>query len=193
MTGPVASEAALVSRAAGGDGSARSALVRAHQGAVFRYLRRLVTDGAAAEDLTQETFVTALSRLSTWRGEGSLRGWLLSIARSQWLMAQRAPAARHQPEEDASLERLGLAAGWGAPMDPEVLATRLEAHAVLERALTALDLEAREVLTLRDLEGLSGDETAQALGLSVAAMKSRLHRARLALVAEVKRGGDPHG
>ena len=58
----------------------------------------------------------------------------------------------------------------------------------MDRALATLDAEAREVLTFRDLEGLSGEETAQALGLSVAAMKSRLHRARLALVAAVKAG-----
>ena len=59
---------------------------------------------------------------------------------------------------------------------------------MLERALAALDEESREVLTLRDLEELSGEETAQVLGLSLAAMKSRLHRARLALVASVKKG-----
>lgn len=168
--------------------AARSALVEAHQGAVYRLLRRLTRDDAQAEDLTQETFITALAHLSSWRGEGTARGWLLSIARSRYLMSLRAPAARHEPAEDASLETLGLAAGWGSPMDPEALASRLQEQTVLERALAALDEESREVLTLRDLEELSGEETAQVLGLSLAAMKSRLHRARLALVASVKKG-----
>jgi RNA polymerase sigma-70 factor (ECF subfamily) len=180
-------------RAAQGDPAARSSLVARHRGPVCHLLQRLTRDDAQAEDLTQDTFITALAHLDGWRGEGTVRGWLLSIARSRWAMAQRSPAARHQPAEDESLEALGLAAGWGAPMDPEALASKLEQRAVLERALGALDVEAREVLTLRELEGLSGEETAQALGVTVAAMKSRLHRARLALVGQFKREGVDHG
>lgn len=183
----------LVARAAGGDSAAKRTFVLRHQGAVFRLLKRLASDKAQAEDLTQETFITALEHLSSWRGEGSARGWLLSIARSRWLMSKRTSAARHEPAEDASLEQLGLAAGWGSPADPEQLASQLEEQAVLERALQGLDEESREVLTLRDLEELSGEETAQVLGLSVAAMKSRLHRARLALVASIKKGAAAHG
>ncbi len=183
-----------MTRAVAGDAVARNALVAEHRGAVFRWLRRLAQNDAQAEDLAQETFVAALTHLDSWRGGvGTVRGWLLAIARSRWLMAQRAPAARHEPVEDRSLEALGLAAGWGSPMDPEALASRLDQRAELERALASLDPEAREVLTLRELEGLSGDETAQVLGVSVAAMKSRLHRARLALVAQVKHGGLHHG
>ena len=182
----------VMARAARGDPSAQRELVERHQGAVFRLLRRLARDDAQAEDLTQDTFISALAHVGTWRGEGTTRGWLMSIARTQWLMARRGSSARHEPAEDSSLETLGLAAGWGNPMDPEALTSRLERHDVLERALAALDEESREVLTLRDLEELSGEETAQALGLSLAAMKSRLHRARLALVAAVKKGA-AHG
>jgi RNA polymerase sigma-70 factor (ECF subfamily) len=179
-------------RAAQGDASARRELVTRHQGAVYRLLRRLTRDEAQAEDLLQETFITALQQLGSWRGEGTPRGWLLAIARSKLLMARRGAQGRTESTDDATLEMLGLRAGWGAPLDPEALAARLEEKAVLERALASLDDEAREVVTLRDLEGLSGEETAQALGLSLPAMKSRLHRARLALVAHVKRGG-AHG
>ena len=183
----------LVTRAAGGDSAAQRELVVRHQGAVFRLLKRLARDSAQAEDLTQETFITALEHLSTWRGEGTARGWLLSIARSRWLMSRRTSAARHEPAEAESLEKLGLAAGWGSPVDPEELASQLEQRTVLEQALQGLDEESREVLTLRDLEELSGEETAQVLGVSVAAMKSRLHRARLALVASIKKGAGAHG
>lgn len=183
----------LVTRAAGGDSAAQRELVVRHQGAVYRLLKRLARDSGQAEDLTQETFITALEHLSTWRGEGTARGWLLSIARSRWLMSRRTSAARHEPAEAESLEKLGLAAGWGSPADPEELASQLEQRTVLEQALQGLDEESREVLTLRDLEELSGEETAQVLGVSVAAMKSRLHRARLALVASIKKGAGAHG
>jgi RNA polymerase sigma-70 factor (ECF subfamily) len=130
--------------AVAGDAPARTELVSRHRASVTRYLRRLTQHDAQADDLTQETFVTALAHLATWRGDGSSRGWLLSIARSQWLMSRRAPSSRHEPAEAQSLEQLGLAAGWGAPMDPEALTQRLEAHEVLDRALGALDVEARE-------------------------------------------------
>ena len=125
MQHPSPGDDEVMSRAARGDSAARRQLVERHQGAVYRLLRRLAHDDAQAEDLTQETFLTALEHLGAWRGEGTARGWLLSIARSKWLMARRAPAARHQPAEDASLESLGLAAGWGTPMDPEELSSRL--------------------------------------------------------------------
>lgn len=192
MTSLPPTDVEVLALAAQGDASARRELVRRHRGAVYRLLRRLAKDDAQAEDLLQETFLTALQHLSAWRGEGTPRGWLFAIARSRVLMARRGGAGRTESTEDTKLEALGLAAGWGTPLDPETLAARLEAHAVLEQALQALDDEAREVVTLRDLEGLSGEETAQALGLSLPAMKSRLHRARLALVAHVKRGGT-HG
>ncbi len=157
---------------------------------MFRFARRLTRRDDAADDVLQETFLTALTALHTWRGEGSVRAWLLSIARSKVLMAQRKRAGEpdvHEPAE--SLPELGAQAGWGAPMDPEALATRVEQRSALERALERVPAAEREVLLLRDVEGLSGEETAAALGLSLAAMKSRLHRARLHLVAAVKRGG----
>lgn len=186
-------ESGVMERAARGDASARRQLVVAYQGVVFRLLKRQCGDDAHAEDITQETFITALEKLPMWRGEGTPKGWLLAIARTKCLMSRRTAASRHEPSEDESLERLGLQAGWGAPMDPEALAAKLQEQQVLERALSSLAAEEREVLTLRDLEGLSGEETAQALGLSLAAMKSRLHRARLALVAAVKKGAGAHG
>jgi RNA polymerase sigma-70 factor, ECF subfamily len=179
-----AGDVELVARAAQGNGLARRALVERHQGAVYRLLRRLAREDALAEDLTQDTFIIALQSLAAWRGEGTARGWLLSIARSRWLMARR--GGHDEPAEPESLEQLGQAAGWGAPADPEEFASQWEQRQVLTRALEQLDEESREVLTLRELEELTGEETAQVLGVSVAAMKSRLHRARLALVAAVK-------
>jgi predicted DNA-binding protein (UPF0251 family) len=79
-------------------------------------------------------------------------------------------------------DELGVQAGWGSD-DPETLAMAAERRDVLRAAFDALDQEAREVLTLRDLEGLSGEVTAALLGVSLAATKSRLHRARMSLAA----------
>jgi RNA polymerase sigma-70 factor (ECF subfamily) len=175
-----------------GDAATFAALVAAHRGAVFRFAQRLTGDDALAEDVLQETFLAAHQGLAGWRGEGSFRGWVLSIARRQVLMARRlrvGQPATYEPE--ATLAELGLEAGWGAPMDPEALAVRAESRDIIEQALAQLDEEDREVLVLRALDGRSGEETARVLGLSVAAMKSRLHRARLRLVAAVK--GGPHG
>jgi len=192
----VDADAELCRRAAEGDRQAMSALVAAFRGPLYRFARRLTRDDALAEDVLQETFLTALKKVGGWRGEGTCRGWLFSIARTQVLMAQRRrtgePEGFEEVEPEAELPRLGLEAGWGAAMDPEALASRMEAQAQLEAALATLAPAEREVVALRDLEGLSGEDTAQALGLSLAAMKSRLHRARLALVAAVKRGGG-HG
>lgn len=187
-----AAERGLIERAARGDRSAFSELVKMHRGEVYRFALRLTRDSAQAEDVLQDSFLVAMKSLGSWRGEGSFRGWLYAVVRSRVLMARRRRAGEPESfESNESLEVLGLAAGWGAPMEAEELAARVQRQSVLEAALAAVDPADREVLVLRDLEGLSGEETAQALGLSLPAMKSRLHRARLRLVAAVK--GGPRG
>jgi RNA polymerase sigma-70 factor, ECF subfamily len=175
-----------MARARGPDPAARDALVRRHRPWLCRLLRRLTGDASLAEDLAQDTIISAMAHLDGWRGEGTVRGWLAAIARSRVLMQARS-GSRFQFEDDRTLEQLGKEAGWGAAMDPEVLASRLDEQSVLERAMASLPAPSREVLVLRELEGLSGEEAAQVLGVSLVAMKSRLHRARLELVASVKK------
>lgn len=87
---------------------------------------------------------------------------------------------------EASLDELGLQAGWGGD-DPEALAVAAEHRERLAAALARLAPEDREVITLRDLDGVPGEQTASMLGVNVAAMKSRLHRARMTLAAEVRK------
>lgn len=187
----VLEEGPVMARAMAGDRQAFSELVAAHRGAVYRFALRLTQDPALSEDVLQETFIAALGGIGAWRGEGSFRGWLLSIARSRVLMARRRRAGEPATfEAETSLEQLGLDAGWGTAWSPEALAERTEARGQLERALEGLAEEEREVLMLRDLEGLSGEETAEVLGVGLAAMKSRLHRARLRLVAALKGASD---
>jgi RNA polymerase sigma-70 factor (ECF subfamily) len=90
--------------------------------------------------------------------------------------------------DDVPLPELGEAAGWG-DQNPEEGALRSERRGCLARALEALGPEEREILVLRELEELTGEETAAALGIGLAAMKSRLHRARLRLAAQLRRDG----
>ena len=94
----------------------------------------------------------------------------------------------HRPEDAVDPASLAQLAGWGAGT-PELSAIRRESRHVLLKALQALPPEEREVLILRDLEDLGGQEVAAALHVTLAAMKSRLHRARLHLGAVLKEGG----
>lgn len=90
--------------------------------------------------------------------------------------------------DDVPLPELGEAAGWG-DRNPEEGVLRSQRRECLARALEALGPEEREILVLRELEELTGEATAAALGIGLATMKSRLHRARLRLAAELRRGG----
>jgi RNA polymerase sigma-70 factor (ECF subfamily) len=176
-------DTALVEQARTGHRGAFDLLVARHRGAVFRFARHLTADVQTAEDVLQETFLIALRSLATFANTGSFRGWLLAIARSRIARQRRAPVA---DDGDESLEDLACEAGHGATENPEALTSRMEQVGFLERAIQRLDQGEREVVVLRDLEGLGGDETALALGLSRAAMKSRLHRGRLRLLSEVR-------
>ena len=173
----------LVRRSAQGDREAFDTLVTRHQASVFRLARYLIGTRDEAEDVLQQTFLSAWQGAPGFRGESSIRTWLLTIARNAAL-TRRMRAAR-EPIDETPLEDLGLRAGWGGP-DPEQLAVAAEQRDRLAVALASLVPEEREILTLRDLEGIPGDEVATMLGLSLAAMKSRLHRARLSLAAAVR-------
>lgn len=161
--------------------------VATHRGPLRRFARRLLFgDEAAADDAVQETFLAVLRKGDQYQGRASVRSWLFAITRNACLMRRRPRAG--EPAEHEPLEALGRAAGWGADPGPgpEILVDRRQRCAAVERALRALSPEDREVLLLRDVEELSGAETAEALSLSVAAMKSRLHRARLRLAARMR-------
>lgn len=180
-------DARLVARTAEGDRAAFTALVSRHQSAVFRFARALTSNDAEAEDVLQQTFLSAFRNAAGFRGEATARTWLFTIARNAaWHARQK--LARETPE-DEPLSKLGQAAGWGTTEDPEVLATRAEQTECVRRAIDTLGPEDREIVILRDLEGLSGHEVASVLTLSLPAMKSRLHRARLRLMAAIREGG----
>jgi RNA polymerase sigma-70 factor, ECF subfamily len=174
---------ALLRRSAIGDRDAFDAFARRHQGQVFRYLRASFdTDVVDVEDALQETFLAAWKAASAYRGGASARGWLFAIARN----AMRARFRRRQEvaHDHDTLEALGLAAGWGR-VDEQAEVAQIEAREVIDRGLAALGPDDREILLLRDWQGMSGDEVCALLELSLPAMKSRLHRARLRFCAAV--------
>lgn len=183
-------DATLLLETARGNRAAFETLVARHQAAVYRYARAIAQNDADAEDLLQETFLSAFLFAAGFRGDSSVRTWLLVIARNAALrLRARNSRASADAQGEAPLAELGWRAGWSQD-DPESLAICAQRRDRLERALRSLPPEYREILVLRDLEGLSGPETAQLLGCGLPAMKSRLHRARLSLAAALREGGN---
>ena len=179
-------DAALLARAAQGDRQAFDALVERHQASVYRFARAQVSRPDDAEDLLQQTFLSAWQAAGGFRGSDSARAWLLTITRHA--ASRLREQHRREALDDLPVEDLGLQAGWGQS-SPESLAMRREIQADVAAALMALPADDRAILTVRDLEGVSGEDAAALLGLGLAAMKSRLHRARLRLAAALRKGG----
>ncbi len=179
----------LMQMLAAGDRTAFEPLVVRHGPACRRLARALVGNPEGADDVLQKAFVAAYRGAGNFRGDASVKTWLLTITRNT---AYRHRKQNQKHDDGVPLLELGLGAGWGGD-DPETAAIRAQQRDVLNRALGSLAEEEREILTLRDLEQMTGPETAELLGLSLAAMKSRLHRARLRLAAALRNEGGAHG
>jgi RNA polymerase sigma-70 factor, ECF subfamily len=158
----------LVERAAAGDLDAFAELVRAYERRVASVIYRLLDDRRDVEEATQDVFVQAWRNLRRFRGDAQLFTWLYRIAVNEALMRRR----RKRPEVQELDERLAAAP------NPEPGLQDL-----LLRELAALPFEYRAAVVLRDVEGLTNAEVANALGISVAAAKSRIHRGRLQIRA----------
>jgi RNA polymerase sigma-70 factor, ECF subfamily len=186
MTPDDLSDAALLTATVAGDTTAFDRFVTRHAAHVHRFLASLGVLDADADDAMQDTFVAAWRGASGFRGDGTARAWLFTIARNAVRHAARRRVGepdRFAPLEAAdSLDAIALAAGWGS----DAQSSASDRVQLVHVALQQLDAPDREILVLRDMEGLSGDETAAALELSLPAMKSRLHRARLRLAVAVR-------
>jgi len=179
------SDETLIGRIAAGDPSAFDRLVRRHRAAVYRFARAAAPDGppgdtGGALDILRETFLAARRAAPRQRGETSARPWLLALARQA--IDSRYPSSR---EADLTpLRELARTAGWqsgeDAALDEDVPA--------VEAAFAALPPEDREILTLCDREYFTVDEAARVTGLADAAVRTRLHRARLRLLARLREG-----
>jgi RNA polymerase sigma-70 factor (ECF subfamily) len=174
-------EAELLEAARSGSGEALEALLVRHEARLYRFARRLCRQREDAEDVLQESLLAAARGLPGFRGASSIGTWLYTIARSFCIKKRRrsvfAPV-EVSLDTQASLAARGLADPARRP-DEALEASRLEA--ALQAAIAALDRPYREVLLLRDVEGLSAAEVAEVTGLSVPAVKTRLHRARARL------------
>ncbi|MDB5441167.1 MAG: polymerase subunit sigma-70 [Caulobacteraceae bacterium] len=162
----------LIAAAQGGSSLAFARLVDAHQQAVRGFLRRLCRNEAEADDLAQETFVTAWQGLSRFRGEASLRSWLCAIA---WRKARDARRGlfRHRVRETTFSERECLERGH---------ALEAESRLSVAMALAALPLEQRAAVALCLAEDFSHSEAAQILGLPLGTVKSHVVRGRARLL-----------
>ncbi|HEY4594835.1 MAG TPA: sigma-70 family RNA polymerase sigma factor [Thermoanaerobaculia bacterium] len=179
------SDETLIARTAAGDPTAFDRLVRRHQAAVYRFARAAAPADDDAVEILRETFLAARRAASRHRDETSARPWLLTLARQ----AIDRRLSRSRAVDLTPLRELARAAGWqsggGAPEAPE------ESGPAVEAAFAALPPEDREILTLCDREYFTVDEAARVTGLSDAAVRTRLHRARLRLLAHLRE--DAHG
>lgn len=192
-------DAELVRRAKAGDLPAFEELTSRHEGRVYALALRILRNEHDAEDVTQQTFLSALENLAGFREEAQFRTWLLRIATHAALKVIR----KRRGLETVSLDE---AASPDADADhpphpeyiadwretPERLVQNRETRRLIEEALAELDEKYRLVFLLRDVQGLSVRETAEVLGLSEVNVKVRLLRARLQLRERLTRAfGDP--
>ena len=187
---PSVADTLFIERLKAGEAAAFDRLVAERTGEVYALLHRLTEDAEEARDLTQETFLQAFRHVAQFRGDADLRTWLYRIAVNQarnrwrWWRRRRRDAtvsldAPVGPDSDAPLaSRLSDRSGDG---DPERVTLRREREQALQAALRALARPYREAVVLRDVEGLSYEEVAAALGVNVGTVKSRLSRGRLEL------------
>ena len=182
-------EEQFLERLKAGDASAFNRLIEERSPDVYALLYRLTEDPEEARDLTQETFLQAFRHLPGFRGEADLRTWLYRIAvnqaRNRWRWWKRRRRDRtvslDAPMGEGRDTTLGSTLRDESDLDPEERALRKEREHALQGALRALTRPYREVIVLRDIEGLSYEEVALALGISIGTVKSRLSRGRTEL------------
>ncbi|WP_127599180.1 RNA polymerase sigma factor [Nitratireductor alexandrii] len=188
-----ADDADLVARARSGSEEAVRLLVRKNNRLLFRLARGFVHDDAEAEDVVQETYVRAFSRLDGFRGEAAVSTWLSRIAINEAVGRLR----KRRPMADLAELETGAAGPAGdnvvmfpivpsAP-DPETETAREQIRATLERAVDMLPPAFRTVFILRDVEGMSTEETAAHLSIRPETAKTRLHRARRLLKRAIEK------
>ena len=176
-------ERELVIAAQGGDVSAFECLVTRYERRLFRLSWNITQDPLDAEDAVQEAFLAAFQHLKTFKRDSRFYTWLVRIAINQALMKVRKRRRREvsldEPVEEQESVGSREIADWGPT--PEEWVERTELNEILRRAIAELPIPLRTVFQLRDVEGFSTRQTAETLGLSVPATKTRLLNARLRL------------
>ena len=176
----------LLQRARSGDREALEALLARHQRQIYRFGLKMCRDPEDAKDILQDTLFAMARSVRDFRGASSVSTWLYTIARRFCLRKRRrrsaAPAVEQSLDSDVNVEIAGLA---DPAVPPDAQLADRELGRALDEAIGALEPMYREVLLLRDAEGLTSTEVAEVLGISVQAVKSRLHRARSSVRARV--------
>lgn len=174
-------ELALVSAAKTGDLPAFNQLVLNYQSLAYNVAYRIVGEQDAAADATQDAFLKAYKALGSFRGK-SFKPWLLRIVTNTCYDQLRAKKRKPTTNLDDALVNPEHSWRWLDPGErPEEYAERVELGRVLQQAIAQLPPEQRAVVVLSDIQGLTYDETAQATGVSLGTVKSRLSRARAKL------------
>ena len=179
-------DAALVSRAAQGDQDAFAQIMRRYNQRLYRLAVSVMGDASEAEDVLQESYVRAFYAFSTYSGAGSLGAWLARIVRNEAIDRVR---SRDSRRSHVAIEAdLGGSSGEDEtnvahdPLqrltDPQALAANAELRRLLERAIQRLPEQFRTAFVLREVEGLSVEQTAEYLGIPTSTVKTRDHRAR---------------
>ncbi|MFJ4768266.1 RNA polymerase sigma factor [Streptomyces uncialis] len=165
----------LIAAAREGDAEATAALVSGSHPHVQRFAYSLCASPQDAEDAAQEALIILYRRIGMLRASGALASWMFRIVRNECLRRSKSLLRGHGPLPDTVV-----------PSFEDDVLRRLEADRVAE-AIAALPADQRRVLIMRDIQGYSGRTTADTLGLSTAAMKSRLHRARATVRETLRR------
>jgi RNA polymerase sigma-70 factor, ECF subfamily len=173
----------LLDRARTGDTQALEQLLTRHQAQIYRFGMKMCRDPEDAKDVLQDTLLSVARNVRDFRGSSSIATWLYTVARSFCVKKRRkskfAPRGDVAPLEGAAEQ----VADPGQAADESMASKQVER--ALETAIAALEPMYREVLLLRDVEGLTAPEVARVTGASIQAVKSRLHRARLAVRAHI--------
>lgn len=185
-------DSVLLLRAQAGDVSAFEQLVERHQQRVFSMASRMLRSDDDAAEVVQEAFLAAYKKLPDFRGESAFGSWVYRIAANFALMRLRhrkVSAHIEEPEGTPTFNERGSLIDDVADWSRDALDHTLDAELrkAIDEATAKLPEDHRQVFLLRDVEGLSYEEIATATGDSVPAIKSRLHRARLAMRAAIDR------
>jgi RNA polymerase sigma-70 factor, ECF subfamily len=190
-------ELPLVERARAGDAAAFSELVERYERKIYRLAKHITQNDEDAEDVLQESFLKAYSHLDSFQGDSKFYTWLVRIAVNEALMKLRKrksdkTVSLDEPQDTGEDLVAREIAVWED--DPEKKYSRDELADILSKAVDSLKPSFRTVFVLRDIEELSTEDTAETLGISIPAVKSRLLRARLQLREKLtryfKRKGD---
>jgi RNA polymerase sigma-70 factor (ECF subfamily) len=183
----------FIERLKSGDLAAFDRLVSDRSGEIFALLFRLTEDPEEARDLTQETFLRAFQSIARFRGDSDLRTWIYRIAINQarnrwrwWRRRRRDSTISIDVELNGRSGTISSTLRAGDESNPELGTIARERELILRKALASLGTIYREVVVLRDIEGLTYEEIASTLEVSVGTVKSRLSRGRVELKRRVE-------